>query len=104
MSVAITPEQTIHVIAAMFFERLIADISSGNPPDLAWNSAMVFLHQSIPNLLATKVTIDHTQVAPTIRNNVVVVVRGSVAIKGDIAEADIIVKGMAPSRVNCHMV
>jgi hypothetical protein len=27
----------------LFFERLIAEVASGNPPDLAWNSAMLFL-------------------------------------------------------------
>jgi hypothetical protein len=35
----------------LFFERLIAEIASGNPPDLAWNSAMLFLEARESELL-----------------------------------------------------
>lgn len=35
----------------LFFERLIAEISGGNPPDLAWSAAMVFLQEREPDLV-----------------------------------------------------
>jgi hypothetical protein len=34
----------------LFFERMIAEIASGMPPDLAWSSAMRFLCEREPNL------------------------------------------------------
>ncbi len=35
----------------VFFERMIADISGGHPPDLAWSKSMEFMHQQEPELL-----------------------------------------------------
>ena len=35
----------------IFFERMIADISGGHPPDLAWSRSIEFLHQKEPKLL-----------------------------------------------------
>ena len=35
----------------IFFERMIADISGGHPPDLAWSRSMEFLHRQEPELL-----------------------------------------------------
>jgi hypothetical protein len=35
----------------IFFERMIADVSGGHPPDLAWGRSIEFLHQQEPELL-----------------------------------------------------
>ena len=35
----------------IFFEKMIADISCGHPPDLAWSRSMEFMHRQEPELL-----------------------------------------------------
>lgn len=35
----------------IFFERMIADVSGGHPPDLAWSRAVEFMHAQEPKLL-----------------------------------------------------
>ncbi len=35
----------------VFFEKMIADISGGHPPDLAWSRSMEFMHHQEPELL-----------------------------------------------------
>jgi hypothetical protein len=37
----------------IFFERMIADVSGGHPPDLAWGRAMQFMQTQEPELLQT---------------------------------------------------